>query len=100
MLKKFQSQIGQIDQKYGQINRPYRWKDRSGWWSYWPDRWLEKGLDDGRIGLNDGQIDQIYSQIGLNDGQIDQVDGQISLDDGQIDQIDARLTWMIVRMTR
>ena len=43
---------------------------------------------DDKIGLDDGQIDQIDGQIGLNDGQIDHIYGQIGPKDDQIDQID------------
>ena len=54
---------------------------------------------DDKIGLDDGQIDQIDGQIGLNDGHIDKIDGQIGLDDGQNDHKMARLTRNMVRLT-
>ena len=52
--------------------------------------------NNGQVGLDDGQIDQ----IGLNDGQIDHNNSQIGLHDGQIDQIDGQIGLMIVRLTK
>ena len=59
---------------------------------------LTDHIDD-KIGLEDGQIDQICGQIGLNDGKIGKIDGKIGLDDGQNDRKMARLTRNTVRLT-